>query len=175
MRRRHPVHCLWVPRLWLFTDERMGEELWRAVRRLPRGGGIVFRHYSCGVEERRRLFARLLRIARARGLVLVRAGAVPMRGEMGVHGGRGAGLVTWAVHDRREAAVAVRAGADVAFVSPLFATRSHPGAPVLGARGGAVLARTLPMARIALGGMDARRFRTLRGFDGWAAIDGWLR
>jgi thiamine-phosphate pyrophosphorylase len=157
------------------TDERMGDNLWRAVRRLPRGGGIVFRHYSWRAGERRRLFARLLRIARARGLVLVRGGAVPMRGEMGVHGGRGWGLVTAAVHDRREAAGAVRAGADVAFVSPVFATRSHPGAPVLGGRGAGALARRLPMVRVALGGMDARRFRTLRGFDGWAAIDGWLR
>jgi thiamine-phosphate pyrophosphorylase len=170
MRRRHPV-----PTVWLMTDERMGDDLWRAVRRLPRGGGIVFRHYSCGNGERRRLFARLLRIARARGLVLVRGGAVPMRGEMGVHGGRGRGLVTWAVHDGREAAVAVRARADAAFVSPVFATRSHPGAGVLGARGAAALARRLPMVRVALGGMDARRFRSVRGFDGWAAIDGWLR
>ena len=155
------------------TDERLGDGLWRAVWRLPRGGGIVFRHHATAPAERRRLFARLLRIARVRGLVLVRAGDVAMRGEMGVHGGRGAGLVTWAVHDRREAAAARRARADVAFVSPVFATRSHPGAPVLGVRRAAALARGLPMVRVALGGMDAQRFARVRGFEGWAGIDAW--
>ena len=170
MHRRHPV-----PRLWLMTDERMGEALWRAVRRLPCGGGIVFRHHATPLPKRRRLFARLLRVARARRLVLVRAGTVPMRGEMGVHKARGKGLVTWPVHDGREAREARRAMADAAFVSPVFATRSHPGARTLGALQAAQLAARLPMARIALGGMDARRFRCLRSFDGWAAIDAWLR
>lgn len=174
MPRRHPV-----PRLWLMTDERMGDDLWCAVRRLPRGAGIVFRHHATPLAERRRLFARLLRLARARGLVLIRAGDVPLRSEMGVHKGALQGfarglIVTWPVHDREQARAARRARADVAFVSPVYATRSHPGAPVLGRRGAVRLAAGLPMTRIALGGVDARRFRRLRGFDGWAAIDAWL-
>ncbi|ONF96492.1 thiamine phosphate synthase [Sphingomonas jeddahensis] len=173
MQRRHPV-----PRLWLMTDERMGEALWRAVRRLPQGGGIVFRHHATPLAERRRLFARLLRLARARGLVLVRAGTVPLYGEMGVHKAEGRhvpALVTWPVHDGLEARRARRAGAHVAFVSPVFATRSHPGSKVLGVSRAQALARVLPMKRIALGGMDAQRFRRLQDFDGWAAIDAWLR
>ncbi|MCD2316868.1 thiamine phosphate synthase [Sphingomonas sp. IC-11] len=170
MRRRHPV-----PTLWLMTDERMGEALWEAVRRLPRGAGIVFRHHATPPAERRQLFARLLRLARARGLVLVRAGDLPMRGEMGVHRGRSRSLVTWPVHNAGEARLARQAGADVAFVSPVFGTRSHPGARGLGVRRAEALARTLPMVRIALGGMNARRFRMLHRFDGWAAIDAWLR
>ncbi len=169
MRRRHPI-----PTLWLMTDERMGEEMWRAVGRLPRGAGVVFRHYKTPLAERRRLFARLRRIAKVRNLVLIRAGMAAMRGEMGVHGARANGIVTWPVHDEHEAAAARRAGADVAFVSPVFATRSHPGATSLGARRAAALAGNLPMVRIALGGMDARAFRRLHGFHGWAAIDAWL-
>ncbi len=78
-----------------------------------------------------------------------------MVGEMGVHRGRSHRLVTWPVHDHREARQARRAGADAAFVSPVFATRSHPGAPSLGKAGSMRLARTLPMVRVALGGMDA--------------------
>ncbi|WP_174835647.1 thiamine phosphate synthase [Sphingomonas sp. CL5.1] len=169
MSRRHPVPCL-----WLMTDERMGEGLWRAVSRLPRGSGIVFRHYDTPAAERRRLFARLLRIARARGLVLVRAGAARLSGEMGTHGRSGPGITTWPAHSRREAVEGVRRGADALFVSPVFATRSHPGAPALGARRAAAIARGLPARRIALGGMDARRYALLTGFDGWAAIDAWL-
>lgn len=168
MRCRQPV-----PTVWLMTDERLGSGLWAAVGRLPRGAGVVFRHHATPPAERRALFARLLRVARARGLVLVRAGNVAMRGEMGTHRSRGGGLVTWPVHDAREAGAARRARADVAFVSPVFATRSHPGAAGLGRVRAALLARRTAGVRVALGGMNARRFGTMRGFDGWAAIDAW--
>lgn len=156
------------------TDERLGDGLWAALRRLPRGSGVVFRHYATPVRERRMLFRRVVRIARARGLVVIRAGARAGYGEDGVHGAaRGSGLRTAPAHDRREAVTAVRRGAEVVFVSPVFATRSHPGAEALGARKARRIARGLPVTVIALGGMDARQFRKLVGFDGWAAIDAW--
>ncbi|MDO7841421.1 thiamine phosphate synthase [Sphingomonas immobilis] len=173
MRARHPI-----PTRWLMTDERMGDGLWDAVRRLPRGSGVVFRHYATDLATRRAMFARLARIARRRGLVLVRAGDARLgRQEDGVHGTRGRGLRTAPAHDSREAMNAKRAGAQMIFVSPVFATRSHAGARALGPLRAAAIGRGLGMARIALGGMDARRFRRLRGlgFDGWAAIDAWLR
>jgi thiamine-phosphate pyrophosphorylase len=98
-----------------------------------------------------------------------------MRGEDGVHGRRGRGVVTWPAHDRRQAAAARRAGARVVFVSPVFATRSHPGAAAAGATRTARIARGLGIATIALGGMDEARFRRIArlGFDGYAAIDAW--
>lgn len=172
MQRRHPV-----PTRWLFTDERMGEGLWRALERLPRGGGVVFRHYATPPCERRRLFAQVRRVARRRGLVLVRAGAVAMTGEQGVHARRGRGLVTWPAHDRVEALCGVRSGAAVVFVSPVFPTRSHPGARARGPLRAALAGRGLGVSVIALGGMDERRFRRVRGlgFDGFAAIDAWSR
>ncbi|MDF2605073.1 MAG: thiamine monophosphate synthase [Sphingomonas sp.] len=175
MPRRQPVPTTRpIPSIWLMTDERMGKRLWHAVQCLPRGAGIVFRHHRTPLAQRRRLFARLLRLARSRGLVLVRAGEVALPGEMGVHRGTSGAFVTWPVHDRHEARAARRAGAAIAFVSPVFATRSHPGARGLGMARAAALARALPMQRIALGGMDARRFRQSANFDGWAAIDAWL-
>jgi thiamine-phosphate pyrophosphorylase len=156
------------------TDERLGDGLWAALRRLPRGSGVVFRHYATPVRERRMLFRRVVRIARARGLVVVRAGERAGYGEDGVHGGaRGSGLRTAPAHDRREAVAAVRRGAEVVFVSPVFGTRSHPGGKTLGARGARRVFQGLPVVAIALGGVDAGRFRKLVGFDGWAAIDAW--
>jgi thiamine-phosphate pyrophosphorylase len=156
------------------TDERLGEDLWAALRRLPRGSGVVFRHHATGARERRMLFRRVVRIARARGLVVVRAGERAGFGEDGVHGaGRRSGLRTAPAHDRREAVAAVRRGVDVLFVSPVFATRSHPGASGLGSRQARRIVQGLPVVVIALGGMDARRFRGIAGFDGWAAIDAW--
>ena len=158
------------------TDERIADPV-AAARRLPPGAGIVFRHHRTPPAERRRLFARLRRVAIARRLVLVRAGALPLAGEAGVHGRqrrrRPASLRTHPAHDPREALAARRAGARLLFVSPVFATRSHPGAGPLGPRGAARIGRLAGVTRIALGGMDARRHRALAplGFRGWAAID----
>ncbi|HEX4695371.1 thiamine phosphate synthase [Sphingomonas sp.] len=156
------------------TDERLGDGLWPAIERLPRGSGIVFRHYATPADERRRIFARVVRLARARGLVVVRAGAWCGPGADGVHNRRGRGWRTKSAHSRAEARAAGRRGVDAVFVSPVFATRSHPGAEALGPRRAERIARELPVAAIALGGMDAERFRGLRGFYGWAGIDAWL-
>jgi thiamine-phosphate pyrophosphorylase len=129
-----------------------------------------------GPAERRRLFGRIRRVALRRGLVLVRAGEMRMAGEMGTHAQRGSSgrLVTWPVHSVHEARTARRMGADAVFVSPVFATRSHPGSANLGARRARLIGRIAGAPIIALGGMNERRFRRLRGFHGYAAIDAWL-
>lgn len=175
MPRRHPL-----PRLWLMTDERMGEALWDALARLPAGSGVVFRHYALPLAERRALFARVAGVARRRRLVLLRAGEHRLgRGEAGTHGTarRAHGLLTRPAHDRREAIAAIRAGADAVFVSPVFPTQSHPGAPALGRIRFGLLVRGLEAPVIALGGMDAHRAAGLRriGSHGWAAINAWTR
>jgi thiamine-phosphate pyrophosphorylase len=60
------------------------------------------------------------------------------------------------------------------FLSPLFPTRSHPGAGALGRIGFAALARQAKAPVIALGGVRAKHRHMLRGIGaaGWAAIDG---
>lgn len=171
MRPRHPL-----PQIWLMTDERMGESLWTALARLPRGSGVVFRHYGWAPAERRALFGRVMQIARRRGLVVIRAGAEQLgRGAAGVHGRRGPGLRTFPAHSRREAIAAARAGADAVFVSPVFATHSHPGARALGRVRLGLMIHGLEVPVIVLGGMDARRAAGVQplGVYGWAAIDAW--
>ncbi len=150
MRRRQP------PAVWLFTDERQGEALFAAAARLPRGVGIVLRHHGLPRPERRALAGRLARIARQRGLVLVDERAVAK------------------AHDRAELIAARRAGARLVFVSPVFATRTHPGARPLGPVRFGLLVRGCRVPVAALGGMTAPRFRRLRPFGAtaWGAIDG---
>jgi thiamine-phosphate pyrophosphorylase len=169
MRRRHPI-----PRTWLMTDERIGAALWRALRRLPPGSGVVVRHHGLRPADRRALLRRARRVAGPGTVVLGAAGLV---GPDGTHNGSRRGrLLSRSVHSPAEARAALRAGADLVFVSPVFATRSHPGAAALGRRGLVRLVRMLPMPVIALGGMSARRFAALRGagVHGWAGIDTWL-
>ncbi len=179
MARRQPL-----PRLWLMTDERIGDALWPALARLPRGSGVIFRHYATPGDERRRLFEKARAVARRKGLMLVLAGsarqAIGWRAD-GVHGRSGhvraaRGLVRTApVHSRRELVAAMRAGTDLIFLSPVFPTRSHPEAQALGAaRFGLAVRRPSPGNRIiALGGMTPHRFHRLQalGAYGWAAID----
>lgn len=170
------------PRLWLMTDERVdAAALVAAAERLPRGrAGIVFRHYRTDAAERRALFEALRRVARRRRLVLMLGGtareAAAWRAD-GAHG-RDARRVARPmlrgrpVHGVAEARAA--RGVDVAFVSPLFPTRSHPGGRNLGRVGFAALARHVAPVVIALGGLRSQHRRALRviGAQGWAAIDG---
>jgi thiamine-phosphate pyrophosphorylase len=165
MARRHP-------RLWLMTDERQGEGLWTALERLPPGAGIVFRHFTLSAAPRRALFAKVKAIARRRRLVLVVAGK-PLPGGDGVHNRRGAGIRTASAHNLRELRAAELAGADLVFLSPVYATRSHPEARPLGPRRFALIAHQARVPVIALGGMNAARFRALNGAYGWAGIDAW--
>jgi thiamine-phosphate pyrophosphorylase len=158
------------------TDERMGESLWVALERLPRGAGVVFRHYGLAPGARRDVLRKITRITRKRGLTVVIAGDVHGFHHAGTHNQRGNGLRTASAHTRREAIAAIRAGADAIFVSPVFATRSHPGASALGLVRFGLMVRGLSVPVIALGGMNAKRARRLRalGASGWAAIDAWL-
>lgn len=174
---RHPL-----PTLWLLTDQRQGDALWSALARLPRGSGVIVRHYHLPLPERRKLFERIRKIARRCGLMLLLSGppslARAWRAD-GVYGAPGKGsansrLVHAAtVHDLCEIRAAERAGADLVLLSPLFATRTHPGAPFLGRVRFAALARQSRLPVIALGGVSRRHEGQLAllGAQGWAGID----
>jgi len=175
MLRRQPL-----PHIWLMTDERADAVLEGALLRLPRGAGVVFRHHATPLEQRRARFELVRRIAHRRGLVLVLADrpALARRWRAdGVHGrgpGRAEGLLRTApVHSLRELRRA--RAADLVFVSPVFPTRSHPGAAALGRMRFAALARRAGVPVIALGGMDRLEGHALHalGAWGWAGIDAW--
>lgn len=175
-----------MPGAWLFTDERLGghdpaDPLWAAARRLPRGGGILFRHYGWPQAERRALLSALCRLARARGLTVVAAAMPGFAG--GAHRprqdsqarARKGGLVTASAHSRRELLQAFARGADLVFLSPVFATASHPGEQPLGPLRFGLAARGAPGPVVALGGMTESRARRMRalGASGFAAIGHW--
>jgi thiamine-phosphate pyrophosphorylase len=175
MRRRHlPA----LPCIWMLTDERQGAALEQAVARLPRHIGVIVRHYSLAESQRRSLAARLLR----QGHVVAFSGPTPVARALGAHAVYGAdrrpGRLPrlYPVHSRADISAAERAGAEQLLLSPVFPTRSHPGAWPLGPMRFAALARTTRLPVIALGGMTAKRFDRLRplGARGWAAIDHWI-
>lgn len=152
-----------LPRLWLVTDARNDASLERAVARLPRGSGVIFRHHHLPPAARGQRLAQVRRWCRRFGHRLEIAGQ-----------GYGAPaphrrLAT--AHDGREIGRANRFGAEAVLLSPVFPTRSHPAGKALGRLRFLLLAGRAAMPVIALGGMTARRFRGLP-VHGWAAIDG---
>ncbi len=166
-----------LPAIWLVTDRRMGEALWGAIERVPRGGGLLLRHHQSELK----LGQRIVETCARRGLMLGVAGDVAFARAIGaamVHNSVGEvdGLLfSRSVHDEREAVAARKA--DLIFVSPIFATASHPGAATLGIERGLALASHAGVPAIALGGMNAELGEAAMraGFHGWAAIDAWLR
>jgi thiamine-phosphate pyrophosphorylase len=177
-----------LPALWLFSDPVRLPDPIAAAARLPRGGGIVARGVAPGVLRG------LSVLARRRGLVLLVAGqgraALAAAAGLHVPDRRGvAGLLpflaarragapfaalTLAAHGGAAgAARARRLRPDLVFLSPIFPTASHPGAPALGPLRWAALARRAGAPAAALGGVAAATAaRVPRGAAGVAAIGG---
>ncbi len=165
------------------TDERMGEQLWIAIDRLPiKHAGIVFRHYMTAPDARTALATRIADICHRRSLALAIAGDADLARTLG------ADLVhnphetphdlpfSRAVHSIEEAETAKAEGAALVFVSPVYSTRSHPGQKPLYRPLALRIAKAAGVPAMALGGMDSLKSARLQreGFYGWAGIDAWL-
>lgn len=145
------------------------------------GSGFIYRHYHLPDPERYHRFHALRRIAKARGHTVILADSAMTATEWGADGVYGAPLALWpkragllqlaTAHGPREIAMANRKGADAVLLSPVYPTRSHPGAPVLGPVRFRALARLSKAPVIALGGMTSHGAARLQS-DRWAAIDG---
>ncbi len=158
-----------IPRLWLVSDPVRLPDPCAAAALLPRGAGVLARGLRPPV------LARLRRVVRRRGLLLLLGGdpTAALRLRCGLHlpdraappgltaflAARRRGTpwawLSLAVHGRPAVARARRLGADLGFVSPAFATASHPGAPALGPLRWGALAARLGQPAVALGGVAA--------------------
>jgi thiamine-phosphate pyrophosphorylase len=162
------------PVLWLFTDEVRLPDPMPAIRALPSGlCGVVFRHDA--TPNRAALGRQLAKLCRARRLVFVAAGdprlAAAMHAGLHLRAGRRSllrphdGLVTSSAHNMTEIRRAAAAGAKIIFISPAFATASHPGARGLSAIQWNNLARRAPHGTAyALGGVDGQKMTSLASF-----------
>jgi thiamine-phosphate pyrophosphorylase len=166
-----------LPPLWFMTDRERVPDPLAVAAALPKGAGVVLRDYDA--PERTALAQSLADICRRRGLLLLVAGDERLAAAIGADGvhlpqwqARRARdmkrrhpcwLVSAAVHDAVSLRRAALAGADAAFLSPVFPTGSHPGAPHLGAVRFTALVHSTDMPVYALGGVDSRSIERLRG------------
>ena len=149
-----------VPRQWLIVDARLGDELWTALKRLPRGSGVLVLVHELSVGKRERLIRRLRHLAAAKGVLLIDESEGAAR-----------------VHNLRELRRALLERIQFVLLSPIHRTRSHPNSRPIPRMRTAAYARLTRRRLIALGGMDEQRFRRIErlGFIGWAGIDAWLK
>lgn len=178
-----------LPPLILVTDEVRLPDPHAAIMALPKGSGVIFRHYA--FPDRAKLAAALAALCRRRrllfivggdaGLALqVRAGGLHLRErDLARPIPRFARrlLVTASIHSRRALIRAKRAGADAALLGPVFPTASHPGAPALGPLRFAAMARRSGLPIYALGGIGPGNARRLigSGAAGIAALSAFGR
>ncbi|HKM64599.1 MAG TPA: thiamine phosphate synthase [Acidisphaera sp.] len=170
--RHHPV-------LWLFTDAARLSDPLPAIARLPRFlSGVVFRHD--GVPGRAELGRQVAVLCRRRGIALSVAGDERLAARLhagthvrGRHPQRRAGpALTGSAHTVAELRQLAQRSVPVVFLSPAFATASHPQAAVLGVVRWSGLARSQAGAAVlALGGIDNGSARRLpRWCSGVGAI-----
>jgi thiamine-phosphate pyrophosphorylase len=187
LNRRNAPH---LPPLFLVTDDSRLPDPFEAAQLLPEGSGILLRHRDA--TERAGLSEALMALAKQRGFLLVVAEDVALAHRLeadGVHFPEAklsdAVLcrrrypllgITIAAHSERALFAAARAGADAAFLAPVFPTLSHPGKRVIGPQRLRVIAGRAPLPVYALGGISGGNAAQLSGLRlaGVAAIEGLL-
>src|SRR5262249_23606904 len=135
-----------LPALILMTDQARVPDPVAAAHALPRGSAVILRHTDA--RARASLALALIKIARARGLILLIAADAQLAADIGAHGLhlpearatdaahwralKPSWLITAAAHSARALTAARIAGADAALLAPVFPTSSHPDRESLG-------------------------------------------
>lgn len=169
------------------TDQKRAPDMDRVIKNLPRGAVVILRDYDA--ENRQALAKRWRQKTRRKGLKLLIAGDARLARRVRADGIHLPGwqlhrravrnpmvpILSAACHSRRDLAIANARTIGMKLVSPVFPTRSHPGAMTLGPHRLARLVDGIEGC-IALGGVKAATVRRLpfKRLSGFAAIDGWL-
>jgi len=173
-----------LPALVLMTDDVRLTEPLTAARALPRGSMVVVRTRDSARLET--FSGAALRTARTARLAVVISGDPELAARFGADGfhlpetrmGESAYwrarfpslLVTTSAHSIRALLRAQVMPVDLVFLSPVFATRSHPERASLTPVRANLLAKQMRKPLYALGGIEAHNATLLHGFAGIAAI-----
>ena len=154
---------------------------------LPKGAALILRDYD--YPDREAFAKELVGICSGHGVLTLIGGSAALAERVGADGvhlrardivTRPAApqgmIVSAACHSAAELILAARAGAHIAFLSPVFETASHPGAPTLGVTQFKALAANAPLPVLALGGVDETNAAALKGPNvcGFGAIGAFL-
>ena len=162
-------------------DERLSDPL-PAARLLPKGAIVIVR--SRDTKRRAELARVLVTLSKSRGLLVLIANDAALASRCGADGlhlsesnarlashwraRRPHWFISIAAHSLRAASLPrVR---DAIFLSPVFATASHPSRSAIAPVRANAMAHAIAVPIYALGGVTARNANLLHGFSGIAAI-----
>ena len=182
------TYCTDAPRQWMISNLAGGGDWRTTISAHPAHVGLLLRDYEA--SGRRSLAADMAALCRRQKRAFSIAGDARLATKYGARFhcpsyligrpaarcGRAGPDDSAAIHDETELIAAAKAGFGTVFISPVFATNTHPGAFTLGPLRALALLRKandLGLKAYALGGMDAAHYRRLGGPEachGWAAI-----
>lgn len=165
-----------LPSTLFLTDTDRTPDPAKVIRGLPRGSGVIFRHY--GIPRRAKLAKELALLCRQLHIFFIVANdwrlAVSVNAD-GIHLPEYATkswhkhrvrnpnfLVTCAAHSQRSIWNAIHAGVDAVLVSPVFATVSHRKSRPLGLIQFSNMCRISPIPVYALGGIVGNNVQRLK-------------
>ncbi|MEM8919793.1 MAG: thiamine phosphate synthase [Pseudomonadota bacterium] len=175
-----------LPPAWLLTDPVRTPDPCAVATGLPAGWGVIYRHF--GANDRARIAADLARIARRRDLILLIASDPALAIDVGADGvhwpeanrparavrAKATDIITVSAHSRRALSDALSFGADAAFLSTAFPSRSTSAKTPLRARKLRSLAMHARLPCYALGGVNSETADAIAPFAGLASIEGIL-
>ena len=173
-----------LPPALFVTDPARTPQPERIVAGLPKGWGVVYRHF--GAPDWEAVAASLVQLCRARGLALLIAADPSLAAKVGAGGvhwpfrmrsqiGRWRGrfrLQTMSAHSAGELKIAARFPVDAVLVSAVFPSLSPSAGKAMGGLRFRNLAREAGLPVYALGGVTADTAGAAAGAAGFAAVDG---
>ncbi len=175
-----------LPSAFFVTDPVRTPDPLSIVKRLPRGFGVIWRHF--GSPSRLASGLALARACRKRGLILLVANDPALAARIGAAGvhwperqlkairpRRPGSIETAAAHSRMAIARAAALGVDAVIVSAVFPSQSPSAGPAVGPLRFRLLTRSACLPVYALGGINADNAASaMHNAAGWAAIEGVL-
>jgi thiamine-phosphate pyrophosphorylase len=160
------------------TDAERTPDPGTAIKRLPKGAGVIFRHYQ--VPNRKEIAQELVLLCRPRRIKFLVADDWRLAMQINADGvhlpehalqnwkgcGSGVGsknlLITAAAHSQKSLWAAARVGVNAVLVSPVFPTASHSEKVPLGLTRFANMCRVSPVPVYALGGITENNLTRLQ-------------
>lgn len=147
------------------------------AQRLPRGSGVILRHYE--EPGRATLAQELANACKRRGHVFLVGSDFDLARQVGADGvhlpealvgqarcirlHHSDWLITGAAHGPRGLRSAAKGGVDAALLAPVFRTDSHPGQPYLGPLHFRALVQSASIPIYGLGGITVQSIKRMQG------------
>jgi len=178
-----------------FTDRKRCANLSLTIAKLPKNSAVIFREYDLKSDEREALAKEIIAICRAKNHKILIAKDLALARKLGADGTHFSDhdklplqifnrqnyprkfIFSFACHNFLSVIKLQKLEADLIFVSPIFATKSHPNAAPIGLRQLSKIIRYSKIPIFALGGINKKNVYAIKklGACGFGAIENFIK